>query len=100
MSALADMHDVNTERPLTTGDQALPARVIGSGRPERRQLTIMVCNEVSSTPLSAGRDPEDMRDRVGAFHKAVADVVVRFDGFIAQYLSDGVVVYFGYPASS
>ena len=99
MPALADMHDVNTERPLTTGDQALPAGVIGSGRPERRQLTIMVCNEVSSTPLSAGRDPEDVRDRVGAFHEAVADVVVRFDGFIAQYLSDGVVVYFGYPVA-
>ncbi len=85
--------------PSGTGDQALPTGVVGPGRPERRQLTIMVCNKVSSMPLSAGLDPEDMRDRVGAFHKAVADVVVRFDGFIAQYLSDGVVVYFGYPAA-
>ncbi|MBV9632719.1 MAG: AAA family ATPase [Xanthobacteraceae bacterium] len=97
MSALAGTHDVSTERPLVTGDQALPAGVIGFGRPERRQLTIMVCNKVSSMPLSAGRDPEEMRERVSAFHKAVADVVIRFDGFIAQYLSDGMVVYFGYP---
>jgi class 3 adenylate cyclase len=44
-------------------------------------------------------DPEDMRDQIGAFHKAVADVVARFDGFVAQYLGDGVVVYFGYPAA-
>jgi class 3 adenylate cyclase/DNA-binding SARP family transcriptional activator len=81
------------------GDQALPAGVVGSGRPERRQVTIMVCNMVSAVPLSAGLDPEDMRDRIGSFHRLAAGVVERFDGFIAQYLSDGVVVYFGYPAA-
>ncbi|MBV9234240.1 MAG: hypothetical protein JOZ94_00265 [Xanthobacteraceae bacterium] len=97
--ALVDTHRVSAECHLVTGDQVLPLGVIGSGRPERRQLTIMVCNKVSSTPLSATRDPEELRDRVGAFHKAVADTVVRFDGFIAQYLSDGVVVYFGYPVA-
>jgi class 3 adenylate cyclase/DNA-binding SARP family transcriptional activator len=91
-------HDVNAS-PLVKGDQTLPAGMVGSGRPERRQVTIMVCNMVSSIPLSAGLDPEDMRDQIGSFHKAVADVMVRFDGFIAQYLSDGVVVYFGYPAA-
>ncbi len=92
-------HDAYAERPLVRGDQTLPAGVVGFGRPERRQVTIMICNMVSSTLLLAGLDPEDMRDQIGSFHKVVADAVVRFDGFIAQYLSDGVVVYFGYPAA-
>jgi DNA-binding SARP family transcriptional activator len=92
-------HAVGVESPRGTDDQTLPARAIASSHPERRQLTIMVCNMVSPMPISAGLDPEDMRDQIGSFHKAVADVVVRFDGFIAQYLSDGVVVYFGYPAA-
>src|SRR5258707_14087432 len=49
--------------------------------------------------FSARLDPEDMRDLIAAFHKGVADVVSRFDGFVAQYLGDGVLVYFGYPAA-
>ena len=60
---------------------------------------MMVCHMVGSTPFSADLDPEDMSDRVAAFHKVVADVVPRFDGFVAQYLGDGVLVYFGYPAA-
>ena len=72
---------------------------VRSGSSERRQLTIMVCNMVGSMPLSARLDPEDMRDLIAAFHKVVADVVARFDGFVAQYLGDGVLVYFGYPAA-
>jgi class 3 adenylate cyclase len=91
-------HHVDTESPLVTGEQTPSAGVVGSGRPERRQVTVMVCNIVSS-PHSAGLDPEDMRDLIGSFHKAVADLVLRFHGFVAQYLSDGVVVYFGYPAA-
>jgi class 3 adenylate cyclase/tetratricopeptide (TPR) repeat protein len=72
---------------------------VRSDNPERRQLTIMVCSMVGSMPLSAALDPEDMRDRIAPFHKVAADVVARFDGFVAQYLSDGVLVYFGYPAA-
>ena len=59
----------------------------------------MACNIVDSMPLSARLDPEDMRDLIAAFHKAIADLVSRFDGFVAQYLGDGVLVYFGYPAA-
>ncbi len=70
-----------------------------TGSSERRQLTIMACNLVDSTALSARLDPEDMRDLIGSFHKAVADVASRFDGFVGQYLGDGVLVYFGYPAA-
>jgi class 3 adenylate cyclase/predicted ATPase len=64
---------------------------------ERRQLTVMFCDLVGSTGLSARLDPEDMRDLMAAYHKGVADAVARFDGFTAQYLGDGVLVYFGYP---
>jgi class 3 adenylate cyclase/predicted ATPase len=57
----------------------------------------MFCDLVGSTGLSARLDPEDMRNLIAAYHKGVADAVARFDGFTAQYLGDGVLVYFGYP---
>ncbi len=64
---------------------------------ERRQLTVMFCDLVGSTALSARLDPEDLREVIGAYHRAVADVVGGFDGFVAKYMGDGVLVYFGYP---
>jgi class 3 adenylate cyclase len=85
------------EPALPQPDQ--PSAAVRSGSSERRQLTIMACNLVDSMALSARLDPEDMRDLIGSFHKRVADVVSRFDGFVAQYLGDGVLVYFGYPAA-
>jgi class 3 adenylate cyclase/predicted ATPase len=64
---------------------------------ERRQLTVMFCDLVGSTALSAKLDPEDLRSVIGAYHKCVAETVARFDGFVAKYMGDGVLVYFGYP---
>jgi class 3 adenylate cyclase len=64
---------------------------------ERRQLTIMFCDLVGSTPLATRLDPEDLRDVIGAYHRAVAEVIGRFDGFVAKYMGDGVLAYFGYP---
>ena len=64
---------------------------------ERRQLTIMFCDLVGSTPLSTRYDPEDLREIVGAYHSCVAATVARFAGFVAKYMGDGVLVYFGYP---
>jgi class 3 adenylate cyclase/tetratricopeptide (TPR) repeat protein len=64
---------------------------------ERRQLTVMFCDLVSSTALSARLDPEDLRDVIAAYHRAVAEIVAGFDGFVAKYMGDGVLVYFGYP---
>jgi class 3 adenylate cyclase len=64
---------------------------------ERRQLTVMFCDLVGSTPLSTRYDPEDLREIVGAYHRCVADTVARFAGFVAKYMGDGVLVYFGYP---
>jgi class 3 adenylate cyclase len=64
---------------------------------ERRQLTVMFCDLVGSTALSARLDPEDLREVIAAYHRAIAEVVARFDGFLAKYMGDGVLVYFGYP---
>ncbi len=64
---------------------------------ERRQLTVMFCDLVGSTALSTKLDPEDLRSVVGAYHKCVAATVARFDGFLAKYMGDGVLIYFGYP---
>jgi class 3 adenylate cyclase/predicted ATPase len=64
---------------------------------ERRQVTVMFSDLVGSTALSARMDPEDLREIISAYQKCVAETVRRFDGFLAKYLGDGVLVYFGYP---
>jgi class 3 adenylate cyclase/predicted ATPase len=64
---------------------------------ERRHLTVMFTDLVGSTALSTKLDPEDMRSVIGAYHKCVAETVGRFDGFVAKYMGDGVLIYFGYP---
>ena len=64
---------------------------------ERRQLTVMFCDLVGSTELAARLDPEDLREVIAAYHRAVAKIVAGFDGFVAKYMGDGVLVYFGYP---
>src|SRR5215470_5734398 len=64
---------------------------------ERHQLTVLFCDLVDSTPLASQLDPEDLREVVRAYQEACAKVIARFDGHIAQYLGDGLLVYFGYP---
>jgi class 3 adenylate cyclase/predicted ATPase len=64
---------------------------------ERRQLTVMFCDLVGSTALSRRLDPEDLREVIGAYHRCVEEAVARFGGFVAKYMGDGVLVYFGYP---
>src|SRR6516164_2254389 len=64
---------------------------------ERRQVTVMFSDLVGSTSLSARMDPEDLREVISAYQKCVAETVHRFDGFVARYMGDGIVVYFGYP---
>jgi class 3 adenylate cyclase/tetratricopeptide (TPR) repeat protein len=81
----------------TTAPPAASPDAPTSASAERRQLTVMFCDLVSSTALSARLDPEDLREVISAYHRAVADVVRSFDGFVAKYMGDGVLVYFGYP---
>jgi class 3 adenylate cyclase len=64
---------------------------------ERRQLTVMFCDLVDSTPLAEQLDPEELREIVQAYQQTCAEVVQRFDGHIAQLLGDGLLVYFGWP---
>jgi class 3 adenylate cyclase/predicted ATPase len=87
---------LGTEAPVVTETTVLrdsPAPAIA----ERRQLTVMFCDLVGSTPLSARLDPEDLRGIIGAYHRCVTEIVEDFGGFVARYMGDGVLVYFGYP---
>jgi class 3 adenylate cyclase len=76
-----------------------PGSDAGATRPgaERRQLTVLFCDLVGSTELSALLDPEDLREVIGAYQAACARVIARFDGYIARFLGDGVLAYFGWP---
>jgi hypothetical protein len=69
----------------------------GTSEAERRQLTVLFCDLVDSTALARQLDPEDYREVVRAYQATCTDVIQRFDGYIAQYLGDGLLVYFGYP---
>jgi class 3 adenylate cyclase len=85
---------------MTVPTAMVAARAPGApaqGDAERRQLTVMFCDVVGSTALSTRYDPEDLRELIGGYHRAVAETVGRFDGFVAKYMGDGVLVYFGYP---
>lgn len=88
----------STPRPVEAASGPMlafpPARPVAA---ERRQLTVMFCDLVGSTALASRLDPEDLREVIGAYHRCVADTVGRYDGFVAKYMGDGVLVYFGYP---
>src|SRR5262249_21231002 len=66
---------------------------------ERRQVTVMFSDLVGSTALSARLDPEDLREIMSAYQDRVTETVHRFGGFVARYMGDGVLVYFGYPGA-
>lgn len=68
-----------------------------TGAAERRQLTVMFCDLIGSTALSAQLDPEDLREVIGAYHRCCATTVEQHAGFVAKYMGDGVLIYFGYP---
>ncbi len=77
-----------------------PQAVTGPNRQdpaERRHLTVMICDLVGSTALSARLDPEDMRAVIDAYHAACARITRTYDGFLAEFRGDGILAYFGYP---
>src|ERR1700746_2817721 len=86
LRAIAELDDARSGPEPARRDEA-----------ERRQLTVMFADLVGSTQLSARMDPEDLREVIWTYQKAVAEIVRRFDGFVAKYMGDGVLVYFGYP---
>jgi class 3 adenylate cyclase len=71
--------------------------VLPEDRAERRHVTVMFSDLVGSTALSARMDPEDFREVISAYQRSVTETVGRFGGFVAKYMGDGVLVYFGYP---
>ena len=90
-----------SQQPHTQEDQTPPGETAYVARrvpeAERRQLTVMFCDLVDSTALAVQLDPEDLREVVRAYQETSAAMIQRFGGYIAQYLGDGLLVYFGYP---
>lgn len=87
----------NCGTPLTSQVPSAPAPSGSPGEGERRHLTVMFCDVVDSTALSMEYDPEDLREIIRAFQDTCVSVVKRYDGFVAQHLGDGLLIYFGYP---
>ena len=71
--------------------------MIGASKAERRQLTVRFCNLQSPTALSQQLDLEELRGVIRSYQDVCAGAVVRFDGYVAKYLGDGILIYFGYP---
>jgi class 3 adenylate cyclase/predicted ATPase len=88
---------LGAETPIARAVTAASLDVPAQAGAERRQLTVMFCDLVGSTEFAARFDPEDLREVITAYHRAVADIVAGFDGLVAKYMGDGVLVYFGYP---
>jgi class 3 adenylate cyclase len=86
--SLAALHDepVVTSEPIHSAPEA-----------ERRQLTVMFCDLADSTKLAGQLDPEDLREVVRAYQATAADVIQQYEGHMAQYLGDGLLIYFGWP---
>ena len=97
LRAIGNLKGVEQITPAVAVAAAPPAIPRAADTAERRQVTVMFSDLVGSTALSARMDPEDLRVLISAYHKCVAEAVRRFGGFVAQYLGDGVLVYFGYP---
>jgi class 3 adenylate cyclase/tetratricopeptide (TPR) repeat protein len=93
LAAIAELESAATRlaEPVTRSEP------IPQDMAERRQVTVMFSDMVGSTELSTRMDPEDLREIITAYQECVAGVVCRFGGFVAKYMGDGVLVYFGYP---
>jgi class 3 adenylate cyclase len=91
--AIAKLQDENVAPPPT--NKADDDRASTSG--ERRQLTVMFCDLVGSTALSEKLDPEELRSLLHAYRTVCGEVIARYDGFVARYVGDGILTYFGWP---
>src|SRR6266581_9423926 len=91
LRAIAELRRAPARKLQTAAEPA------GREYAERRQLSVMFCDLVGSTALSARLDPEDMRQVLGLFHGRIAEVINGYQGTVARYMGDGVLAYFGYP---
>ncbi len=99
LSAIAAIGAAAPPAVVTATPASVSAPVPAPVQPdaERRQLTVMFCDLVGSTALSARLDPEDLREVIGAYHRCCAELIGKAGGFVAKYMGDGVLAYFGYP---
>ena len=99
LDAIAALRSDASGKAPTADTATMPTAPSASpeDRAERRQVTVMFSDLVGSTALSARMDPEDLREVISAYQKCVAETVQRFGGFVAKYMGDGVLIYFGYP---
>ena len=93
--------DNNKSPSEDAGDEALSSAVADAPHheAERRQTTVMFCDLVGSTALSEKLDPEELRDLMMTYQKTAGAVIERYQGHVAQYLGDGLIVYFGWPTA-
>jgi class 3 adenylate cyclase/predicted ATPase len=98
LDAIADLR-VQVSAPTPQSDAPLAIDKAATETAERRQVTVMFSDLVGSTALSARQDPEDMREVISAYQRCVAETVRHFGGFVARYMGDGVLIYFGYPTA-
>src|ERR1700726_4869984 len=92
--AIAKLRD-GAPQAVSPADDHLPSPSAG----ERRQLTVMFCDLVGSTALSEKLDPEELRSLLHAYRTLCGDVIARYDGFVARYVGDGILTYFGWPTA-
>jgi class 3 adenylate cyclase len=97
LRAIAELSGVEKSAPKAAAEASVPVAPQPHDTAERRQVTVMFSDLVGSTALSARMDPEDLREVISVYQKCVAETVQRFGGFVAKYMGDGVLVYFGYP---
>ena len=99
LEAIAALRAETSDKPPSADAASTSAtpRASPEDRAERRQVTVMFSDLVGSTALSARMDPEDLREVISAYQKCVAETMQRFGGFVAKYMGDGVLIYFGYP---
>jgi class 3 adenylate cyclase/tetratricopeptide (TPR) repeat protein len=102
LDAIAALRET-TAPAVKTGKDALDAGLVrgtedaSTGKAERRPLSVMFCDLVGSTALSSRLDPEDLREIIRTYQASVTTTIRRYDGFIARYVGDGVLIYFGWP---
>src|SRR6185437_10284742 len=98
LAAIAELSTPAASIPAVPGTERQPPAVESpQATAERRQLTVLFCDLVGSTAMSSRLDPEDMREIIRAYQDACTGVIARYDGFVAKFMGDGVLAYFGFP---
>src|SRR5579862_2172937 len=102
MRAIAELGQAAPAAPPPPSIEPLPKAPSGAAQnafdeAERRHLTVLFCDLAGSTALSIKLDPEEMREVIRSYQRSCADVIAAYGGYVAQYLGDGLLAYFGYP---